>query len=234
MSTNNKSNIVRTFGNKISIGQLMMRSVARAGQYPVSTIVGVMLSYCATRLVALLPATSALAWYLRIALGFSLGLFLLSLLVALSALRGVKRPALLFRLGQAAIGSTAIGFITAVPVIGFALLVPQWFWQPVLNTWAYGWIDASIVACGALWIAAISPDMLIAWPHAVKSRTSLQQSLLFTWMQVEDGYFSPYRTAASIVVAGAILAFIPLVSLTVIPLLAHLSMVLYQSALEER
>lgn len=221
-------------GTKISVGRLMIRSVARAGQYPIATCIGVILTYLSTRVVSLLPATSAVDWYLRLGFGFSIGMFLVGFLVALGALRGVERPTLFTHLGRAAIGSTVIGFVVAVPVVGVALLVPEWFWEPATSTWVYWWVDTFIVSCGGLWIAAISPDLLIAWPLSIKSKLPLQKSLLFTWMSFEDGHLSPFRLAASISSLGAILAFVPLISLVVVSLLFHTSMVLFESLVEER
>ena len=213
----------------VTLGALLIRTVSRTGQYPVATIVGIILVYLASRAVALIPAEGFYWWYLRTGTGFCLGLLCLTTLIALGAMDESNNPDLLPDLRKAAVGSAAVGFATALPIIGLASFIPEPFWLPFHDAWAGWWVDVSIISLGSMCALSAGLDILIAWAASSRYGLSFFRSSQIAFQALRKNHLTQFKSRNVLIALGTVMSVIPYASLLVVPLVFHMAMTAFEA-----
>jgi hypothetical protein len=222
---------LRAANEKVSLLRIAALATQRLFRFPVATATGVLFTWIAASLAEFIPLATLWGLFLRLFVSVTLGFQVLVSLLWLSSVNS-RQSAEVSALGRwrsfrdIVAASAVVGLLISVPTVATVWLIPPYTEALSEISWLVPWAPVSTVCLGALFPVSVLLPTVIAWPLAVRHKTSFWLALHFVLCLDDNVLYSQTRFSLAVALFGSLAAFTPLLCLLVIPWLMHLAIVL--------
>lgn len=218
----------------LEYGALLKLAINRSIRYPVATGTAVAVSFGASELASAIPTDALWLWFVRAFVSVFVGYLVLLSLVFMSVAtpdRGLRLPD-----GSRVLllAGAIVATLLSLPIAILGTLSPESSLIMVLPSWVAQWADATLVALGVVWPAAVWPSLIIGWQLSIRHGLPLTESMRFVKRDVEGKSYQPLRWTIVVGLFGCVASITPWITICVVPLTTHLCVVLAENCVDDR
>jgi len=217
----------------LSAFRLAGLGLQRAAQYPVATVVGVLIFAGLGRALAFASEQVGVGYPLLFVLGVVLSIGVTLALIAMMSMDADDLPSLARLAKTVMLVALGFGVMVSIPVVLFAYLLPDGVWERYMVGWLPGHVPYLFATIGATLLFGMLPAMLVAWPIRARHDTDIWPSVGYVWQRIENRRYRAVEMTILVAGAAAALNFVPLLAVLVPPVLAHTAVATFNAVRDD-
>jgi hypothetical protein len=205
--------------------ELLGRALRRAVRYPAATISGIAITWFAGWALESVSSLVGHSLAFDAVFGAVTGTAVWLMLVALMVMREERLSHLPKLVRTGLLIMSVIGVAVSVPVVLLMTLLPGWTPIEGVRQW---------VSSGPVLLVVAAPMLMVSWPIMSRSGTGFIETAVFVWRHVEGRHYIWWVVSLVVGAIGLTVAKLPIVSVIVPVLLAHLAATFHSDMLETK